>query len=267
MTAYEHLLELAADRVRRRGSTQSELLCPAHEDRTPSLSLSIGRDENAVIHCHAGCPAADVMAAWPGGRLPVAALFDTFWNRDRDRELEATYDYLDETGRLLFQVVRKPGKQFRQRRPDGAGGWVWKLGDTRRVLYRLPRILEAVAAGASVYVCEGEKDVHALEAAGVTATCNPGGAGKWRNEYAEALEGARVVVVRDRDDTGRRHADAVVASLRGQGMFRRNGRAAARSVRLVEATAARSRRNARRPRAKAGSPASSPRCAFPTSRC
>ena len=63
---------------------------------------------------------------------------------------------------------------------NGNGGWTWKLGKIRRVLYRLPRVLEAAQSGDGVFVVEGEKDVEALERAGVTATCNPGGAGKWR---------------------------------------------------------------------------------------
>ena len=83
------------------------------------------------------------------------------------------------------------------------------------MLYRLPRVLEAAAAGATVYVAEGEKDVHALEACGAVATCNPMGAGKgkWRDEYTRSLRGAHVVVVADRDDEGRKHAEHIRASL------------------------------------------------------
>jgi hypothetical protein len=46
-----------------------------------------------------------------------------------------TYGYCDENGTLLFQVVRFEPKGFRQRRPDGRGGWIWNLQDTRRVPY------------------------------------------------------------------------------------------------------------------------------------
>lgn len=125
----------------------------------------------------------------------------------------ATYDYVDENRQLLYQVVRLTGKQFRQRRPDGNGGWIWNLNATRRVLYHLPSVLEAAQAGETVYVVEGEKDVHAIEHAGGTATCNPGGAGKWKPEYAAALKGARVVIVADRDKPGLDHALAVAATL------------------------------------------------------
>jgi hypothetical protein len=173
-------------------------------------------DTGAVVKCQAGCRTEDVLGEWPGGPFTTAALFDQFW--EPVSEIEAAYDYIDEAGQLLFQVVRKTGKKFVQRRPDGAGGWIWKLGSTRRVLYRLPRVAAAVQAGETVYVAEGEKDVHALEAAGVTATCNPGGAGKWRDEYAALFKGgARAVVVADRDEPGRAHAATVAASLRNDG--------------------------------------------------
>jgi putative DNA primase/helicase len=132
-------------------------------------------------------------------------------------QIEATYDYVDESGTLLFQVVRKAGKQFRQRRPDGAGGWDWKLGNTRRVPYRLP-LIQNDTSGRPVYVVEGEKDVGTLEVRGHLATCNPGGAGKWSAVAETArtmLDGRDVVVIADRDEVGRKHAAAIAASLAG----------------------------------------------------
>ena len=47
------------------------------------------------------------------------------------------------------------------------------------------------------------------------ATCNPGGAGKWRREFSEALRGAKVTVIADRDDAGYDHARTVARALRG----------------------------------------------------
>jgi hypothetical protein len=96
-----------------------------------------------------------------------------------------------------------------------AGGWIWNLHDTRRVVYRLPRVRQAAEKGERVFVAEGEKDVEALEAAGVIATCNPGGAGEWRDAYLESLRGAgEVIVVADRDEAGIEHGLAIVASVR-----------------------------------------------------
>ncbi len=37
--------------------------CPAHDDKSPSLSLTRGSDGRALIHCYAGCEARDVLAA------------------------------------------------------------------------------------------------------------------------------------------------------------------------------------------------------------
>jgi len=84
-----------------------------------------------------------------------------------------TYGYCDENGTLLFQVVRFEPKGFRQRRPDGRRWLIWNLKDTRRVPYLLPHLVKAVAAGETIYVPEGEKDVDNLRAIGFAATTNP----------------------------------------------------------------------------------------------
>src|SRR5215207_9905833 len=109
---------------------------------------------------------------------------------------------------------------FKRRRPNGHRGWTWNLGDTRLVLYRLPRVLAAVEAGELVYVVEGEKDVHAIEAAGATATTVIGGVnGRWLPEFSRLLAKTRVVVVADDDQPGRKRAAATaraIARLGGQ---------------------------------------------------
>jgi predicted P-loop ATPase/5S rRNA maturation endonuclease (ribonuclease M5) len=125
---------------------------------------------------------------------------------DANENAWTIYDYRDEKSELLFQVVRKPGHQFLQRKPDGGGGWIWKLSGVRRVVYRLPELL---ASSGGVFVCEGEKDVDNLRALGVAATTNPGGAGKWRAEYAIFLKDRDVVILPDNDATGIAHAHQV----------------------------------------------------------
>jgi putative DNA primase/helicase len=122
------------------------------------------------------------------------------------------YEYTDEAGALLFQVVRFAPKDFKQRRADGHGGWNWKLGDVRRVPYRLPELIKAVAAGETIYIPEGEKDVDNLRAIGFAATTNPGGAKKWRDDYSEFLRGADVVVLPDNHTEGREHGAPCAAS-------------------------------------------------------
>jgi predicted P-loop ATPase len=130
------------------------------------------------------------------------------------KPIVATYGYHDEAGKLLFQVVRLDPKDFRQRAPDGKGGWVWKMDGVRKVLYHLPRVLEAVKRGDAIYVCEGEKAVHAMEKHGFTATCSSGGCGKWKDPgYSKALAGARVVILADNDEAGIKHARQVERAL------------------------------------------------------
>jgi hypothetical protein len=161
------------------------------------------------MYCHAGCEIESIMSEL---RLPMSALFDQD-SRDSRVRIEAIYDYLDDTAALLFQVVRYGHKRFRQRRPDGCGGYLWNLNGIQRVPYRLPQLLTAVHEGQRVFVPEGEKDVHALERAGQVATCNPMGAGKWRPEFNRYFAGARVTIVCDKDYPGWTHAIDVADQL------------------------------------------------------
>jgi 5S rRNA maturation endonuclease (ribonuclease M5) len=129
-------------------------------------------------------------------------------------EQVATYDYHDAAGEMVYQVVRYQPKTFRQRRPDGHGGWIWNVKGVTPVLYRLPEVLSAVAAGETVYVVEGEKDANNLARVGeVCATTSHGGAGKFGVDHASALAGANVVIVADRDEAGRKHAEQVASML------------------------------------------------------
>jgi hypothetical protein len=66
-----------------------------------------------------------------------------------------------------------------------------------------------------IYIVEGEKDVENLQSLGLTATTNPGGAGKWRTEYNEYLRNRDVVIIPDNDDVGKKHAENIFQNLRG----------------------------------------------------
>jgi AAA domain len=185
--------------------------CPAHADTDPSLHVT-DRDGRTLLCCQAGCQTQAVLDA---AGLDWGDLFHDRANGHR--EIVATYPYTDPDGRLVFETVRYWPKDFRQRQPDGNGGWLWNITDPpcMRWLYRMPRVLEAIDTGQSLFICEGEKDADALEREGLYATCNPMGAGKWRGEHSRMLIGAADVnVVRDRDDKGREHADRVVSLLR-----------------------------------------------------
>jgi DNA primase len=137
----------------------------------------------------------------------------------------AEYLYATADARVAFGVCRCTEKCFRQWRPDldtrSGRRWGIRIQDRHgnvvakvpALPYMLPQLLAAVADDRLVWITEGEKDVRALVAAGLTATCNAEGAGKWTPAHAAYLKGADVRIVADRDDAGRRHALQVVESL------------------------------------------------------
>jgi putative DNA primase/helicase len=134
------------------------------------------------------------------------------------------YPYHGADGSLFLEVFRTlSGKpRFRQRCPSGfrANGEIkWKysvrhLPGHDQLLYRFPELMAADPA-ATVFVCEGEKDVDNLAKLGLIATTNIGGAGKWRPEYAAAFHDRPVVILPDNDQPGEAHAAAVARSLTG----------------------------------------------------
>jgi 5S rRNA maturation endonuclease (ribonuclease M5) len=200
-------LEAILDRFQgvRRSGTGWTAQCPAHKDRNPSLSID-ERDGKILVHCHAGCSTEDVLKA---AGIEVRELFADSTTKSRTA---GEYDYVDEKGHLLFQVVRYEPKGFRQRRSNGNGGWTWNLDGVRRVLYQLPEVL----AANDVLICEGEKDCLTAKKMGFVATTNAGGAGKWREEYSESLRGKNVTIIPDTDEPGRKHAEQVAQSLHGK---------------------------------------------------
>jgi hypothetical protein len=131
--------------------------------------------------------------------------------------IKASYDYLDESGKLLFQVLRfepvNGAKQFRQRTSPEQERW--SIKGVRIVPFHLPELLEAIGQGQVVFVVEGEKDVLTLQRLGIVATCNPMGAMKWRREFGELLRGADVVIVVDNDEPGHEHGRLVAENLIG----------------------------------------------------
>jgi AAA domain len=225
----EAIARAALGQPAKREGIQLLYRCPYRErhkngDAHPSLKVNPQKDVWGCFVCGASGKGGWSLAAFLSSvsaddKSAVAA-----WLRERgllnggasgaagyQKRIDAIYDYRDERGNGLFQVVRHEGKQFRQRRPDGNGGWVWNLDGVRRVLYGFPEVL----AAKSVLICEGEKDCETARKLGLVATCNPHGAGKWRAEYAEPLRGKRVAIVADADPRGVAHAWDVARSLVG----------------------------------------------------
>ena len=206
------------DKFKPAGENQWSARCPCHEDRRNSLCIGVGDDGRILLHCQAGC---ETNAILEHVGLSMRDLMPEVKRNGRPgSEVVRRYDYRDEKGTLLYQVERRADKSFIQRRPgDQPGTWVYKLGNTRRVPYRLPELIESSGV---VYIVEGEKDVERLVSLEMTATCNPGGASKskdkskWRDEYNDHLHGRNIIVIPDNDEPGRRHAEQVARTLVGK---------------------------------------------------
>ena len=217
--------------VRVNGDGSVMALCPVHADHNPSLRVWTDDDGRLAWNCYAGCDHAAVGVALgiESGHAPGDDYPTTYKPKDAPEALPiiAKYRYVDESGAWLYTVGRTGRKDFPVWRPDADAetGIAWGLGDSRRVLYNLAEVMRAVGAGEPVWITEGEKDADALRRAGVAATCNPHGAGKWRDDYTESLRGALVTIVADKDEPGRKHARQVADSLQG----------VARQVFIVEA--------------------------------
>src|SRR5712672_909963 len=87
-------------------------LCPAHEDKQPSLSI---RESNGTIllKCFAGCEFDDIVKA---AGLQPSELFATEPSTKPQKKIVATYDYQDASGKLVHQKVRYQAKSFAFRR-------------------------------------------------------------------------------------------------------------------------------------------------------
>ncbi|MGO8906631.1 MAG: hypothetical protein ACLQMH_13550 [Solirubrobacteraceae bacterium] len=176
--------------------------CPAHEDRNASLSVGVGRDGRALVHCHAGCDTLDVLDALG---LSWGDLFPDDgpkpWTTDGLRRVGAS---VEQDGRVRFGTVRYlPGAT------DGAKKSIADAGKARE-LYPDP----ATVRGDVLYVVEGEPDAATGSSLELPTVAVPGAAG-WRPEWGARLaEGRRrVVVISDSDPQGRKAAQRVAAGI------------------------------------------------------
>jgi hypothetical protein len=234
MTASPHTKSfdtvLAKFEVASRNGVSAQARCPAHDDHDPSLTLTLEGDK-VLIHCHAGCPTANVLQA--AGLTPRDLFLTDRRNGTKPTAAKRTeYIYSDEDAQPLYRVVRldqgSGDKKIWQERFDPATrSYVKGVRGVRLVPYRLRTTL----AADEIFIAEGEKCVDALADRGLVATTSPMGAGKWRDEFADYLVGKRIVILPDADGPGRQHAITVGESLVGKA-------AEVRVLELVPATGA-----------------------------
>lgn len=167
--------------------------CPNHQGKGET-SLSLRQiDGRALVYCFAGCDSADIMGSLD---LDLVDLFDN--HRDQ------AYTYTNRQGQPTRIVHRTPAKGFHQ------------SGNRAQVdLFRLPKVLEAVATGQPIWLVEGEQDVLTLESLDQIATTAPMGASNFGKVDVSPLKNARVHVIPDNDAPGTKWATQVRKQLDG----------------------------------------------------
>lgn len=188
---------------------QWQALCPAHGDKSPSLSITLKQDA-ILLYCFAGCKIDAILEAV---KLSPADLFFKESKKDLfQRKISVVYDYVDVKGKP-FQVVRTDPKGFYQRRPDGKGGYINNLDGIIPALYHRDMLAKAKEQSQMVCVVEGEKDAdNVISKLGFVATTSPMGAGKWHSRYADDLAGLVLVIMPDNDEVGKKHALQIAQS-------------------------------------------------------
>lgn len=192
--------------------------CPFHGDgKRPNFRVNVEKNSWFCDVCNEGGGAVEFIAKLE--HRDKKEVFRELVSKEAPApmgpagEIVATYDYTDRLGNLVYQVCRMSPKSFRQRRPDGKGGWIWNMEGIERVLYRLRDIQKP--QNKHVWIVEGEKDVETIRGLGMAATCNVGGAGKWCDAYSRELKDKEVLLCGDNDDAGRKHVEKVLESIEG----------------------------------------------------
>lgn len=214
----ENALQQAGCNFNRKGDKlQAQCPCPGHDDKEPSLSVAENKDGKIGIYCHAGCETEDVLKA-------LGFNFEILFPQKKEKKrIVAEYDYRDEDGTLLYQVVRFQPKKFVQRKPKSGGGWTWSTKGVKRVIYNLNAVLKQIENEKPIFFVEGEKDAQALIKRNLCATTTAMGAGKWNNSYNQYFKGAELIILPDNDLPGKKHAVEVTDQLIGT----------AKSIRIV----------------------------------
>jgi hypothetical protein len=206
------------------GSREVKFRCPWHDDSHASLRVNVAKQTYFCDPCHEGGDVFRFVERYRECDFSAALAFlasraglSANVAKRRCGSIVATYDYRDVAGVVRYQSIRYAPKGFSQRRPDANGGWIDNLHGVEPVIYRLPEL----KGQSHAFVVEGEKDCDRLWRLGLPATCNHGGAGKWKRTHAEQLRNAgvtAVTVLPDNDDAGQRHAIEVKDTCRVEGI-------------------------------------------------
>lgn len=217
---------LSRFQVKRSYRDKAQCICPSHNDKEASLTISKG-EKGTVVHCHAGCETADILGAVG---LSLKDLFDddpiqntgerwrAYVEGREKRQIEDVYKYVDLNGNYAFTRIRLSGKKFIYGIMDGDRFNYGLKGKSRKSIpavfcESLRGLQKTIGDGGRVFYCEGEKDVKTVNSHGLTGiTC--GASGDWVSGCATLFEGADVVILQDNDKPGEKSAKAIEKDLR-----------------------------------------------------
>lgn len=192
--------------TRKTGSNTYQALCPAHDDKKQSLTITDAGDK-ILMHCHAGCDVKDILKKLG---LKESDLFNNEGSNYMST-IDKEYLYTDEENRILYKVIRFFPKRFQQAKWEN-GKWHNNMENVKRVPYNLPNILKSE----EIYFVEGEKDADNLNDIGLTATTTVGGAlgfVKYQKEYMKYFKNKAIYIVPDNDDAGQKYAKNIYNTL------------------------------------------------------
>ena len=192
-------------------------ICPAHDDRNPSLDVDEGDDKRALLKCRAGCSQSEVVAALKERGLSERDLFP---NSGPRRYEARDYEIRDSSGRVVAIHERRDypsgEKRFYWKHPTGEySNKANKLSTKALPLYRSEEVKDW-PRGADVVLVEGEKAADALNGRGIRALGTASGASSSPSPSALAvLDGFRLILWPDADPEGEKHMRRVGDRLQG----------------------------------------------------
>ncbi len=205
-----------------------------HEDKNPSAEYKEFEDRYICYSkCNINWDLIDLYAHFGkiDNRTAIKELAEKAGisgnGKKREKSVPTFYDYQDEKGQLLYQLVitrfiNEKGEKDKKtfcRRPDSNGDYIWNIKGVKRIIYKLYDLCRYFSKGSRlVFIPEGEKGVETLIEMGFPATCNPFGAGKWKDEYCSYFpKDAIIIILPDSDKPGTKHSRDIANSFISQG--------------------------------------------------
>ena len=220
--------------------------CPAHDDKTPSLSIKQGDDGKALLYCFAGCTFEKIVAAlglaeselFGEGESDFSSSQSSIVLRSASKSTKAKkgfpsasdalkayrgylgmeashFTYRDAKGTPIGIVARwnktLGGKEYR---PAFLIEDEWRhTYPKNRPLFALDKLANADKSK-PVYLVEGEKCAELMEQLGLVATTAPQGSSGAASVDLSPLEGRKVIIIPDADNAGETYAATIQTRLR-----------------------------------------------------